>query len=742
MSETKKGLPRSARLMVYAVAMGAVAVIGLRMAQVGAWTVKDVAAFVGLAAAIAVAEQFLIPLRHRTETLNFSVTDAIWTSALVLTRPSVLTLAVAAGTLVGQGIQKWDGHKLAFNVGQYVLSITAAALVYNSFNPQGVVEPRTIIGATLGMAAFFVVNACTTARVIAFVTERPFVSVISPTLGLNILHWAGNLAVGILAAVVYTVTPWAVPLVAVPLMLSYFAYRGWLRGIQERDRMRDLYEAGRALVGPLDAFADFSSFLVPVQRMLDATAVELVTVEGYQVTVHDSEGTYSLTTAGSENGSHAGNGTRAPQAYVRVRDGLSPQIARMGEAGESHSVLAIYREKPLSPAEQSLLDALASQVSVRLQNFRLFSETVEQRTQLAEVFAHTSDGIFVVSPERRIVSWNPAMEGITGVASEQAVGRMWEDLFDAEGVGSEGLWAPSEDTPNPGEGRSLGVVRNNGVRRWVSYTRNPIHDREGGLKAHVIVARDVTADLEAEQLKADFVATVSHELRTPLTPLKGFLSALLQGTVEDSPKAREEYYRIMLNQASRLERLITDLLEVSRLESGDQAVDTQPVELTSLVAEQVGEFVHHEPSRMIRFAASEIPILAHADPFRVGQVVANLIANAIKYSPAGSPIDVNVAIQDGKAVVSVRDEGDGIPLPEQTRVFERFHRVENGLTRRTGGTGLGLYIAKRLIEAMSGKIWVDSLPGHGSTFLFNLPLAGRSAPVPSLEELGLPESVR
>src|SRR5439155_1540405 len=126
------------------------------------------------------------------------------------------------------------------------------------------------------------------------------------------------------------------------------------------------------------------------------------------------------------------------------------------------------------------------------------------------------------------------------------------------------------------------LVREDGSKRWLRYTRNPIQDRDGELKAFVVVARDITADLETEQLKADFVATVSHELRTPLTPLKGFLSALLQGTVEDTPEAREEYYKIMLNQASRLERLITDLLEVSRIESGKPVVDARPVELSTL----------------------------------------------------------------------------------------------------------------------------------------------------------------
>jgi two-component system phosphate regulon sensor histidine kinase PhoR len=235
------------------------------------------------------------------------------------------------------------------------------------------------------------------------------------------------------------------------------------------------------------------------------------------------------------------------------------------------------------------------------------------------------------------------------------------------------------------------------------------------------VARDVTADLEAEQLKADFVATVSHELRTPLTPLKGFLTSLIKGTVEDSPEARAEYYRIMANQVDRLERLINDLLEASRIESGKSLVESRSLDLAAVLGAQVAEFASAHPDRSIILSPT-LPVMVSADPLRLEQVASNLIANACKYSPAGSTVTVSISRTPSHAIVNVRDEGEGIPLSEQDKVFERFHRVENGLTRRTGGAGLGLYIAKRLVEAMSGRVWVVSRPGVGSTFSFSLPL--------------------
>jgi signal transduction histidine kinase len=176
----------------------------------------------------------------------------------------------------------------------------------------------------------------------------------------------------------------------------------------------------------------------------------------------------------------------------------------------------------------------------------------------------------------------------------------------------------------------------------------------------------------------------------------------------------------MLNQANRLERLITDLLEAARIESGKPLVENQSVELVALLAEQVHEFSEQAPDRSIQLKAEAPRVLVRGDPFRLTQVVSNLIANAIKYSPAATPVIVSVEPAHGHAVVSVQDFGEGIPLPEQERIFERFHRVNSGPTRQTGGTGLGLFIAKRLVEAMNGRLWVQSVPGAGSTFSFSV----------------------
>ena len=158
------------------------------------------------------------------------------------------------------------------------------------------------------------------------------------------------------------------------------------------------------------------------------------------------------------------------------------------------------------------------------------------------------------------------------------------------------------------------------------------------------------------------------------------------------------------------------------MESGKPRMHSDAVELTSLVGEQIQEFAESDPGRVVLFQSPQTPLYVQGDRFRLGQVIGNLLSNALKYSPADSTVEVVVESERGDAVVSVVDSGDGIPLSEQERVFDRFHRLENGLTRKTGGTGLGLYIAKRLIEAMSGRLWLVSRPGEGSTFSFSLPV--------------------
>jgi PAS domain S-box-containing protein len=731
-------LPVPALVLVVGVILCGVGALAIRIPEVLAWTPRDLWAYAGLAAAISVVELFPLRFRHATEIQYLSLTDALWAAGLLLLlapgsglagpRPGVLTMAVGVGALVGQAVQKRNPLKSVFNIGQWLLAITVAEVLFRAAGPSTVDQPRAWLAAGVAMAACFLVNNGLTGLVIALVERRSFRDVVGENMGLNAAHWAGNLALGVTVAVVWKRAPLALPLLSVPLALSYFAYRAWLSEAGRRDRMRTLYQASMALVGPLDASLNMRPFLLLVRRLLEAEAAEIVVVRGDSVTIHSEEGTESLV-AGS------GNGSVRPQAYVRVRDGVTPQVSVVGGPDDVRGVLALYRRAPLSEADRSLLDALASQVRLRLINQRLYAEILDERTGIADVIAHAPDGVFVLSDEGRIVSWNPAMERLTGRQAALAVGKASEEVFGPSQPDTRDLADAQGD-----EDETILLVHPDGSERWIRCRRAPLHDRSGTVTGSVVTVRDITGEVEHDRLKADFVATVSHELRNPLTPLKGFINTLLLGTGEDSPEARQEYYRIMDKQVGRLERLIADLLEVSRIEAGHLPLEVRPFDLTALVSGDVKAF---SETRRLQVRAPATPVHVLADPTRTEQVFTNLLSNALKYSQPDTSVEVTVASAGEQAIVSVRDEGEGIPPEEQELVFDRFHRAERGLAKKQEGTGLGLYIAKRLVEAMGGSIWLVSSPGHGSTFSFSLPLAATdSASHPSGAGIQVDERAR
>ena len=216
------------------------AALAVRATEFIGWEGEQAIGFAVLALAVVVSEQFQLPFQRGSETHNFNLTDAVWTTGLLLVEPSVLTLAVVAGVLAGESLKGWSPVKIAFNVGQFVVGITAASLVYGLLGAGGLDEPRTWAAAAIAMGAFFVINTVAIGLVLAFVQGISVASVIVPTLPLGALNWAGNVALGTLAAVVWQVDPLGLPLLIAPLGVAFVAYRGWLWSMRERERMAEM----------------------------------------------------------------------------------------------------------------------------------------------------------------------------------------------------------------------------------------------------------------------------------------------------------------------------------------------------------------------------------------------------------------------------------------------------------------------------------------------------------------------
>jgi two-component system phosphate regulon sensor histidine kinase PhoR len=241
----------------------------------------------------------------------------------------------------------------------------------------------------------------------------------------------------------------------------------------------------------------------------------------------------------------------------------------------------------------------------------------------------------------------------------------------------------------------------------------------------VVVLHDITERRKLEQIRKEFVANVSHELRTPITAIQGFAETLLDEDL--SPEQARQFMQILRDEADRLSHLTQDLLELSRLESGSVRFDKKEVEIGSLVAAVVEKMMNHvkQSGLSIEYEPDGEGHFAWVDAMRIQQVLINLIENAVKYTPPGGKIFVNVVEKDRYVVITVRDTGIGIPEQDCERIFERFYRVDKARSRKSGGTGLGLSISKHIVEAHGGYITVHSEVDKGSTFAVHLP---KSAP--------------
>lgn len=249
-----------------------------------------------------------------------------------------------------------------------------------------------------------------------------------------------------------------------------------------------------------------------------------------------------------------------------------------------------------------------------------------------------------------------------------------------------------------------------------------------GTAMTVVLVQDITHARELERLRHEFVAGVSHELRTPLSHIKGYIETL-RSADGVQPENMAKFLEGMARNADRLEKLINDLLDLAALESGQTTLRIEPVKLHETIEKVVTEFRPHAAKRRISINTDIPPVTIQADEFRLEQVLANLLDNAIRYGREGGQINIRAEVMDNQVRVCVRDDGPGIPPEALNRVFERFYRVDPSRRRDTGGAGLGLAIVKHIIQNHGGRVWAESEPGQGAAFYFTLPL-GLSQPNP------------
>ncbi len=402
--------------------------------------------------------------------------------------------------------------------------------------------------------------------------------------------------------------------------------------------------------------------------------------------------------------------------------------------GEPLGLLLIFRAFWSNPTENDLviLQSFADQAAIAVQNAQLYARIDEERRRLSAILEHSADGVMILDPQLRIQGVNRAFERLSGWSMTDAVGQdvdavvTWKRLEqgDLRASLAEG-WpfrlpnnAPLETVYVEGD-----LLRRDGMALGVGITYAPLLSEDGtGLASIIANLRDISEFRRAQDMQNVFISTISHELKTPVALIKGYAGTLRREDAHWEPAVVQDSLTVIEEEADRLTELIENLLATSKLRAQRMQLDLADVRLDYLAEQVVERFRTQTTSHVFKLDfPADFPVV-QADETRLRQVLENLVNNAIKYSPAGGTITLGLSLDPGHVTVYVRDQGVGISEREQEHLFERFYRAEGALSRAIKGTGLGLYLAKAIVEAHGGKIAVSSKPGSGSTFYFTLPL--------------------
>jgi PAS domain S-box-containing protein len=370
-------------------------------------------------------------------------------------------------------------------------------------------------------------------------------------------------------------------------------------------------------------------------------------------------------------------------------------------------------ERRFGAADLALAEELALRAAFAIENARLYREA-EQRAQASQALTFIGDGVLLVGHDGVVQLWNPAAETITGISRDAVVGHAVSSLH-----GWEELLArvPVVSPDEPPRAETLPVDLGE-LELWLSISG--VSFAEGTVYAF----RDVSDELALEKVRSDFIATVSHELRTPLAAIYGAAVTLQRDDLVLPEERRGDLLGVITAEANRLARIVNDILWASRVDSGTLRVAISrcdPVEIAQSVVDAT--LVHLPRTLSLSLVAPDALPHVACDPDKLRQVLSNLVDNAVKYSPDGGTIEVRIETAPQAVRFAVADEGIGIPARERERIFEKFYRLDPDLARGVGGTGLGLYISRELVERMGGRIWVDAADGAGSTFYVELPAA-------------------
>ena len=395
-----------------------------------------------------------------------------------------------------------------------------------------------------------------------------------------------------------------------------------------------------------------------------------------------------------------------------IKSSICVPLTARGRTLGAVTLIAAETHPPYTQADFEQAVELARRAAIAVDNARLFRES-ERGANAARALAYVADGVALLDTEGRVRHWNPAAASITGVAEDDALGCPVAEVVPAwDALTSHVPLVPPGSAARP---VTVPIVLG-GRERWVSVSGVDFGD------GTVYALQDVTEEHALEKTRSDFVATASHELRTPLAAVYGAVRTLRRTDVELSDDDRTAFLEMIESEATRLAKIVDQILLAGQLDA--DAVD---LELTECDPQRVAAGVIesaelHLPKSISLDLAVDGAQPIRCDENKLRQVLVNLVDNAVKYSPEGGRVELRVRSANGSCLIEVADEGLGIPVDEHERIFEKFYRLDPQQTQGVGGSGLGLYICRELVERMEGNLSVESELGKGSRFTVELPL--------------------
>ena len=388
-----------------------------------------------------------------------------------------------------------------------------------------------------------------------------------------------------------------------------------------------------------------------------------------------------------------------------------PLVARNRTLG-ALTLIAAETHPPYTEADLALAVELARRAAVAVDNARLYREA-ERGADAARALAYVADGVALIDTSGSVLHWNPAAASITGVAEEEALGRQVSEVVPAW----DALTSHVPLVPPGGDARPVTVpIVLEGRERWVSVSGVDFGD------GTVYALQDVTEEHPLEKTRSDFVATASHELRTPLAAVYGAVRTLRRDDVELTDADRAQFLEMIESEATRLAKIVDQILLAGQLDADAVEFELVECDLEEVAAGVIDSAALHLPASISLDLSVDGAAPIRCDENKLRQVLVNLVDNAVKYSPEGGRVELRVRSENGSCLIEVADEGLGIPADERERIFEKFYRLDPQQTQGVGGSGLGLYICRELVERMNGRLRVESEPGKGSRFTVELPL--------------------